>query len=66
MLQTDTRRSNLNNVFTFDFYICILSCLNTIYPPCHHCNACIAICAFDHTYVELHVAGIQKILCRHL
>ena len=66
VLQRDTKQSSHSNVFIFNIYICILSCLNTTCPPGHHHNGCITICAFGYTYVQLHVAGILKNLWRHL
>ena len=41
-------------------------CLNTKCPPSHHHNVCIATSTLGHTFVWLHVASIQKILCKHL
>ena len=61
-----TRQSSHNNVFIFNFYICILSYPNTTCSSNHHHNDCMAICALGHTYVRLHVADIQKISCRYL
>ena len=66
VLQRGTRQSSHNNVFIFNFYVSIISCLNTTCPPSHHHNGFMAICVLGHTYVRLHVAGIQNILCRKL
>ena len=30
-------------------------------PPGRHHNGCMAVCVLGHTYLRLHVAGIQKI-----
>ena len=34
--------------------------------PSHHHNGSMAICTPGHTYVRLHIAGIQKILSRKI
>ena len=52
-LQRGSGQSNHNNLFTFNFYIFIFSF--------HHRNSCMAIGALGHTYVRLHVAGIQNV-----
>ena len=53
-------------VIIFNFQICILCCLSTAYPPSHQHNGCMENCALGHTFVRLHVTGIQKGLCIYL
>ena len=66
VLERGATQSNQNNVFIFNFYICILSCHNTTCPLSHHRNGCMENCALGHMYVRLHFVGIQKMLRRYL